>query len=110
MTTANVRRSPAGTPLRTKQQQLLLSYVDVPPTTPYIRVISLTSPMTLTEWRIVSTLDGEADDSVRGERRTYRLCPYPHLRGNSLDLSALLPPPRLATTPPATTRSMNIAD
>jgi len=44
--------------------------------------------MTLMEWRIVSTLDDEADndDGVRGERRACRSCPFPHRRGGSLVL------------------------
>jgi hypothetical protein len=44
--------------------------------------------MTLMKWRIVSTLDDEADndDGVRGERRAYRSCPFPRRRGGSLVL------------------------
>ena len=61
---------------------------------------------------MLSTSDDEADDDdgVRGKRRAYRLCPFPRRRGGSLDLSALLPPPRSATTPLATIPSRDIAE
>ena len=59
-----------------------------------------------------STSDDEADadDGVWGERRTYHSCPFPRRRGGSLDLSALLPPPRSATTPLTTIPSRDIAE
>jgi hypothetical protein len=120
MTTTNVTgeggRVPGGArlgpPFARKQQRLPPLYVDIPPTSPCARVVSVTSSMTLMEWRIVSTSDDEADDDdgVRGERRAYRPCPFPRRRGGSLDLSAPLPPTRSATTPPATTPSRDIAD
>ena len=95
-----------------KQQQLPPSYIDVPPTSPRAHIVSVTSSLTLTEWSIVSTSDNKADNDngVRGERRTYHSCPFPRRRGGSLDLSAFLPPQRLATTLPATTPSTDIAE
>ncbi len=53
----------SGPPPKRKQQQLRPSYVNVPPTSPRAHVVSVTSSMTLTEWRIVSKLDDEADDN-----------------------------------------------